>query len=140
VARLFTQAAARRLGLPGRTSLEIVSGEAGAREVTLRLAEIPPEDPSGPGRRPHSHRDCEECIFVLSGTGRTYAETGEYDLQPGDTILLPPGERHMTRNTGNVPLRLLCFYPSADVVTGTVEPDADHAGHSDRAGAPDEAS
>jgi mannose-6-phosphate isomerase-like protein (cupin superfamily) len=135
VARLFTQAAARRLGLPGRTSLEIVSGEAGARAVTLRLAEIPPEDRSGPGRGPHSHRDCEECIFVLSGRGRTYAETGEYDLRPGDTILLAPGERHMTRNTGTIPLRLLCFYPSADVVTGTVEENADDAGHSDRTAA-----
>ncbi|HSL21449.1 MAG TPA: cupin domain-containing protein [Vicinamibacterales bacterium] len=126
MARVFTQADARRLGLPGRTSLEIVSGRTGARSVTLRLAEIPPSNPGKSERGPHHHRDCEECIFVLSGTGKTVADSGEYTLNPGDTILIPAGERHVTRNTGTVPLLLLCFYPLADVVSGTVEPDVRH--------------
>ena len=122
MARVFTQAAARRLGLPGRTSLEIVSANTGAQAVTLRLAEIPPQG-SGAPRSPHHHRDCEECIFVLAGTGRTFADSGEYALNPGDTILIPPGENHVTCNTGTTPLLLLCFYPVADVHAGTVEPD-----------------
>ena len=122
MARVFTQAAAIRLGLPGRTALEIVSANTGAQAVTLRLAEIPPQDSAVAPRGPHHHRDCEECIFVLSGTGRTFADSGEYALNPGDTILIPPGENHVTRNTGTTPLRLLCFYPVADVVPGTVEP------------------
>ena len=122
MARVFTQAAAVRLGLPGRMSLEIVSANTGAKSVTLRLAEIPPDDPAAPRRSPHHHRDCEECIFVLSGTGRTFADSGEYALNPGDTILIPPGENHVTRNTGTTPLLLLCFYPVADVVRGTAEP------------------
>ena len=123
MARVFTQAAAVRLGLPGRTSLEIVSANTGAQAVTLRLAEIPPQGSGAAPRGPHHHRDCEECIFVLSGTGRTFADSGEYALNPGDTILIPPGENHVTRNTGTTPLLLLCFYPVADVVAGTVEPD-----------------
>ena len=123
MARVFTQAAAVRLGLPGRTALEIVSANTGARSVTLRLAEIPPQDSGALPRGPHQHRDCEEGIFVLSGTGRTYADSGEYPLNPGDTILIPPGENHVTRNTGTTPLLLLCFYPVADAVSGTVEPD-----------------
>jgi mannose-6-phosphate isomerase-like protein (cupin superfamily) len=122
MARVFTQAAATRLGLPGRTALEIVSANTGARAVTLRLAEIPPQDSAAAPRGPHHHRDCEECIFVLSGTGRTFADSGEYALNPGDTILIPPGENHVTRNTGTTPLLLLCFYPVADVIPGTVEP------------------
>lgn len=122
MARVFTQAAAARLGLPGRRALEIVSANTGAQAVTLRLAEIPPQDSTATPRGPHHHRDCEECIFVLSGTGRTFADSGEYALNPGDTILIPPGENHVTRNTGTTPLLLLCFYPVADVVSGTVEP------------------
>jgi mannose-6-phosphate isomerase-like protein (cupin superfamily) len=122
MARVFTQAAAKQLGLPGRNSLEIVSAHSGSRNVTLRLVEIPPEDAAGPRRGPHHHRDCEECIFVLSGTGRTYADSGEYALNPGDTILIPPGENHVTRNAGGAPLLLLCFYPAGDVAGGTVEP------------------
>jgi quercetin dioxygenase-like cupin family protein len=122
MARVFKQAEAKRLGLPGRKALEIVSGEKGARAVTLRLAEIPVPEPGETPRSPHQHSDFEECIFVLSGKGTTFAESGEYPLQPGDTILLPAGEKHVTRNTGNEPLMLLCFFPVADITRGTQEP------------------
>jgi oxalate decarboxylase/phosphoglucose isomerase-like protein (cupin superfamily) len=34
----------------------------------------------------------------------------------GDTLLIPAGEAHVTRNTGAEPLVLLCFFPTAQVV------------------------
>jgi len=122
MARVFTQAQAKQLGLPGRKSLEIVSRENGAKSLTLRLAEIPVPQPGEALRGPHHHSGYEECIYVLSGQGTTFAESGEYLLKPGDTILIPPGEKHVTRNTGSVPLLLLCFFPSADITKSTVEP------------------
>jgi mannose-6-phosphate isomerase-like protein (cupin superfamily) len=122
MARVFTQGQARQLGLPGRKSLEIVSGENGAKGVTLRLVEIPVPQPGEAPRGPHQHSGYEECIYVLSGQGTTFAESGEYPLKAGDTILIPPSEKHVTRNTGNVPLLLLCFFPSANITKGTVEP------------------
>jgi mannose-6-phosphate isomerase-like protein (cupin superfamily) len=122
MARVFTQAEAKRLGLPGRQALEIVSGEKGARGVTLRLAEIPVPQPGETPRSAHHHCDFEECIYVLSGQGTAFADSGEYPLKPGDTLLVPPGEKHVTRNTGNVPLLLLCFFPVADITKGTAEP------------------
>lgn len=121
MARVFKQAEARRLGLPGRTALEIISGEKGSRAVTLRLAEIPVPQPGEPPRGPHQHYDFEECIYVLSGTGTAYADSGEFPLKPGDTLLMPAGEKHVTRNTGTVPLLLLCFFPVADITKGTQE-------------------
>jgi mannose-6-phosphate isomerase-like protein (cupin superfamily) len=122
MARVFTQAEAKQLGLPGRKALEIVSGEKGALGVTLRLAEIPVPESGESLRGPHQHSTHEECIYVLSGKGTTFADSGEYALQPGDTLLIPPGEKHVTRNTGNEPLFLLCFFPVADISKGTVEP------------------
>jgi quercetin dioxygenase-like cupin family protein len=122
MARVFQQTDAKRLGLPGRVALEIVSGENGARSVTLRLAEIPVPAPGETPRGPHHHSEFEECIYVLSGQGTTFADTGEYPLRPGDTILIPPGEKHVTRNTGNQPLMLLCFFPVADITKSTEEP------------------
>jgi quercetin dioxygenase-like cupin family protein len=122
MARLFTPGQAKPLGLPGRNSLEIVSGETGAKGVTLRLVEIPVAQPGDPPRTPHQHHDTEECIYVLSGRGITAADSGEYSLAPGSTLLVPPGEKHVTRNTGNEPLVLLCFFPVADVAKTTVEP------------------
>ena len=121
MARVFNESDATQLGLPGRKSLEIVSGAKGSRAVTLRLVEIPVPRPEENLRGPHVHADCEECIFVLSGSGITYAESGEYQLRQHDTILLPAGEKHVTRNTGNETLVLLCFFPSPDIASGTHE-------------------
>lgn len=122
MARVFTQAEAKHLGLPGRKALEIVSGEQGARGVTLRLVEIPVPQPGEAPRGPHQHHDFEECIYVLSGQGTTFADSGEYKLKAGNTLLIPPGEKHVTRNTGNEPLLLLCFFPVADITRATEEP------------------
>ena len=122
MAKLFKQTEARQLGLTGRKALEIVSGANGSQNVTLRLAEIPVALPGEPPRAAHHHNDFEECIFVLSGEGRTFADSGEYALRAGDTLLVPAGEKHVTRNTGSEPLLLLCFFPVPDITQGTREP------------------
>ena len=121
MAKVLTQAAAKSMGLPGRKSLEIVSGEKGAQAVTLRLVEIPPVKPGDTPRGKHFHQGFEECIYVLSGTGCTEADSGSYPLQAGDAILIPSGEKHATRNTGSEPLVLLCFFPVSDIAKRTQE-------------------
>jgi mannose-6-phosphate isomerase-like protein (cupin superfamily) len=120
MARLLKQSEAKRLGLPGRTSLEPVSGEIGSR-MTFRIAEIAVPKPGDKPRGPHLHNGYEECIYVLRGFGTTVAESGEIDIEPGDIVLIPAGEKHMTRNTGDEPLVLLCFFPTPDVSGSTQE-------------------
>ena len=121
MARVVTLGEAKQMGLAGRRSLEIVSGEKGAAAVTLRLVEIPVSQPGEAPRRPHFHQGFEECIHVLTGEGNTWTESGEHPLKAGDTILIPPGEKHVTRNTGREPLKLLCFFPVADIAQRTYE-------------------
>lgn len=104
----------RDLKLPGRHSLELVSGLTGSKSVTLRLVEIPVPSPGDKPRDPHRHQAFEECMYVLAGEGVTQSPTGNVAVRAGDTILVPAGEYHVTRNTGNEPLRLLCFFPTAD--------------------------
>jgi mannose-6-phosphate isomerase-like protein (cupin superfamily) len=120
MARLLKRSQAKRLGLPGRLSLEPVSGEVGSG-VTLRIAEIPPPKPGDKPRGPHLHDGVEECIYVLKGTGLTVSETGEIPVGPDDIVLIPPNEKHVTRNTGSGPLVLLCFFPVPDVGVRTTE-------------------
>jgi mannose-6-phosphate isomerase-like protein (cupin superfamily) len=122
MARLYKQGEAKELGLPGRKAIELVSGARGARGVTLRLVEIPVVQPGDAPRTAHHHSEFEECIYTLSGQGTTFADSGEYEMRPGDTLLMPPGEKHVTRNTGNEPLVLLCFFPVADISAATQEP------------------
>lgn len=121
MAAVFTQAGAKRLGLPGRSSLEIVSGERGAAGVSLRLVEIAPQIKGETQRGPHVHDGFEEIIHVLEGEGVTESDTGPHRLSQGDTILIPSNERHVTRNTGSGPLKLLCFFPTIEVRAGTRE-------------------
>jgi mannose-6-phosphate isomerase-like protein (cupin superfamily) len=118
MARLLRQADGKRLALPGRSSLEMVSGEIGSH-VTFRIVEIPVPTPGATLRGPHLHHGYEECIFVLKGEGRTLCESGELPLKTGDLVLVPPEEKHVTRNTGNEPLILLCFFPAPDVTATT---------------------
>jgi len=122
MAQVFTQGDAKSLGLPGRTALEIVSGEGGASGITLRKVEIPVSSAGDSPRRRHVHNDFEECIYVLAGEGMTEADSGNYALKAGDAIVVPAGEKHATRNTGDEPLVLLCFFPVGDIRKGTAEP------------------
>lgn len=120
MARLIKQADAKLLNLPGRLSREAVSGAIGSR-MSFRIVEIAAPRPGDQARGPHLHRDFEECIYVLSGQGAMHAESGVQAIGPGDIVLVPAGEKHMTVNTGDAPLMLLCFFPVPDVGAGTTE-------------------
>ena len=112
--RIIRPEDARDLDLPGRRSQEIVSVATGSEAVTLRLVEIAVPQSGESPRDLHRHGGFEECMYVLSGQGTTHTESGEYPVDAGDTIFVPAGELHVTRNTGNTPLRMLCFFPTAD--------------------------
>lgn len=102
------------LDLPGRRSREIVSGRGGA-DSTLRMVEIAVPDPDTAPRGPHWHPDSEEVIHVLEGEGVTWVDGTDFAMRPGDTIRIAAGERHVTRNTGGRPLKLLCYFPRPEV-------------------------
>lgn len=107
---------AKRLGLPGRLSNEIVSGaHGGSAGCTLRLVEIPAPRPGDVERGRHCHDGHEECMYVLSGRGETRSGPAIHPLSAGDTILVPAGEMHVTRNTGSVALVMLCFFPVSNI-------------------------
>src|SRR5262249_62285057 len=106
--------------LRGAIPLDPIPGEAGSR-ITSRTAETPPAKPGDTPRGPHLHDGFEECIYVLRGTGRTVSESGDIRIEPGDTVLIPANEKHMTNNVGSEPLILLCFFPAPDVSARTTE-------------------
>jgi len=119
MARVYTPEQAKSLGLPGRTSMEIASRAMGTDGVTLRYVEIPVAQPGDAPRRPHRHDGFEEVIHVLEGSGCTESDSGSHPLRAGDTIVMPSGEWHATRNTGSSTLKLLCFFPVGDITART---------------------
>ena len=68
----------------------------------------------GKGHDRHNHPHSEEVLYVLSGEGEQMLDDGEpFPVNAGDTIYVPTGMFHSTRNTGWAPLRLLALYSPA---------------------------
>ena len=62
----------------------------------------------GQSTLPHCHHASEEIYHVLAGQGQMQLAERFFMVRPGDTIAIAPGTRHAIRNTGDVPLRILC--------------------------------
>jgi mannose-6-phosphate isomerase-like protein (cupin superfamily) len=119
--RVFKPGDAETLSLPGRSSQAVVAGNRGAENVSFRIVEIAPLAAGEKERGPHVHHGFEECIHVIGGAGIMRTEKAEHPVASGDTILVPPGELHVTHATGSETLKLLCFFPTANVGAGTKE-------------------
>lgn len=60
---------------------------------------------------PHSHPDCEEAIFILSGSGEMLLEGGRSSpIREGDFLLMRKNEIHLLQNTGREEMKAICFY------------------------------
>jgi quercetin dioxygenase-like cupin family protein len=67
--------------------------------------------PGSSAKPPHSHRDCEEAIFVLSGSGEMLLEGGKSEpVTAGNFLLMRKNEIHLLKNTGPGEMKVLCFY------------------------------
>jgi oxalate decarboxylase/phosphoglucose isomerase-like protein (cupin superfamily) len=65
----------------------------------------------GRGHDRHNHPESEEILYVLSGEGEQMLDDREpFSVKPGDTIYVPTGVFHSTRNTSWESMRLLAFY------------------------------
>src|SRR3954453_364622 len=62
----------------------------------------------------HSHPNCEEILYVLSGSCEHVVGTKRVALHPGDLIRVPVGVPHQAFVTGNEPLRAVISYSSGD--------------------------
>jgi uncharacterized cupin superfamily protein len=92
----------------------------GLKTLEFDLAEVPPGKESV---QFHRHDGEEECFVVLSGTGEVLTSVaplaGEQPHLPAQTLAIAAGDMlgfppryqvaHAIRNTGDVPLRYLCF-------------------------------
>lgn len=74
-------------------------GGLGVFELTVPAgANVPP---------PHSHRDNEECVYVLSGVLRYSVDDEIRDLGPGEWMSTPRGAVHQFSNPGAEAARAL---------------------------------
>lgn len=100
---------------------------AGGEELGASLYEV------SPGKRlwlRHYHEGNEESVFVLDGTGTLWLgpEGTEHDLEPGDYVALPPGERSAHEIAASDDGLRLLMHSTMDEPDITVYPDRDMVG------------
>lgn len=79
-------------------------GYSPARNQRLAEAMVPP----GASTIAHYHRLSEELYLVTAGSGRLQVGEEEREVQAGDCVVIPPGERHQLHNTGEADLVVVC--------------------------------
>ncbi len=62
------------------------------------------------GYTPYHEHNWEHEIYVLEGVGKIRYGNLEEKIEPGDAILIPPGEKHQMR-AGSNNLKFLCLIP-----------------------------
>lgn len=62
----------------------------------------------GASTQEHYHAKTEEIYFITHGRGRIRIEGEEREVEAGDAVAIPPGQKHKLWNTGTETLRLLC--------------------------------
>jgi mannose-6-phosphate isomerase-like protein (cupin superfamily) len=98
--------------IPGREIRDLINGKTvGAKTISLRITDVLPGEVCTPG---HTHTECEEAIFILSGKGDIKIGEEVFPMKAGDAIFLPIGVGHLIRNTGQETMRMACSFSSPD--------------------------
>jgi quercetin dioxygenase-like cupin family protein len=90
----------------GVTMRVVIGPEEGAPFFNMRVFEVQPHHAT-----PYHAHWWEHEVFVLSGQGVVKTEQGDVPIGHGSTVLVPGGEMHQFRNTGDDVLRFLCLVP-----------------------------
>jgi quercetin dioxygenase-like cupin family protein len=98
-----------------------ITGEAMAgSEMTFGVVTIMPGE-----RNPlHSHPNCEEILYVLSGSCEHRLGDATFPMHPGDAIRIPSGIPHWARCLGPEPLVAVIAFSSGDRRTDSHEDEA----------------
>lgn len=84
----------------------LIGEEAGAPNFAMRHFEVAPG-----GHTPFHSHEWEHEVFGLSGEAIVVGEEGERPFRAGDSVFVPPREKHQFRNTGPEPLTMICMVP-----------------------------
>lgn len=64
--------------------------------------------PVGLETKLHKHLQTEEIYHITEGDGFMTVGARQFDVTTGDTVCISPGTPHQIKNSGNIPLKILC--------------------------------
>ena len=71
----------------------------------------------------HSHPNCNEVIHLVSGRIEQSVGNERYVMEPGDTVLVPQGSRHCSRNLGSSAAVMIVSYSAGTRIYQKEEAD-----------------
>lgn len=94
--------------LIGSTRLIAVDEDTvGAKEITFGFSEFAP---LGAVHKPHTHPDCEEIMYILSGKGIGSLNGEKFIAKEEDILYVPKGAEHSFYNPFDIPCKFLFLY------------------------------
>ena len=94
--------------LPGRDLQWLFTPDMGVSEnFSMNVVIIKPGFTVSPA---HSHPEKEEICYVVSGNGKAFIDGKVYDICEGTAIHFPKKSIHMLRNSGDVNMKVVCFF------------------------------
>ncbi|QPM67843.1 cupin domain-containing protein [Atribacter laminatus] len=98
----------------GKT-INVLSPEIGSKYVTLNYSEFEPKQ----AFTQHIHKNSEDVIIILKGSGYIRVEGKDYEIKEGDVVYIPAGEMHGTIAGDEPMIAISCQAPpDMDLYTG----------------------
>lgn len=85
----------------------MIGKDDGAPHFCMRVFEL-----GESGHTPIHTHEWEHEIFVHSGQGAVFDNGTWIDVVPGTAVFIPGNVAHQIKNTGNVPLIVVCLVPA----------------------------
>lgn len=99
---------------PGRYMRWLANEETlNANNMSVCVITVAPGETVRPA---HSHPKNEELIYIITGSGKVMIEDEVGEVRAGSAILFEQGKIHMLRNTGDVEMKVICFFAPATSV------------------------
>ncbi len=81
-----------------------------AKNLSVCVIRVMPGETVRPA---HSHPNSEELIYIITGSGKVMIENEVGEVKSGSAILFEQGKIHMLKNTGEVEMKVICFFAPA---------------------------
>lgn len=82
----------------------------GAKNMSVCVIRVAPGESVRPA---HSHPKSEELIYIITGRGKVMIESKVGDVRAGSAVLFKEGKIHMLKNTGEIEMKVICFFAPA---------------------------
>ena len=73
----------------------------------------------------HSHKTHEEVYVVVNGEGEYQVDDTVFPIKEGSVVRVGTGASRNLKNTGNVPMTVICFQSVENTLTGDLMADCD---------------